>query len=177
MKIKTLRISTNIIGLALNRLHHIGAFSEYSYGQCDVLSLNSKLFGFDYEIKINKYDLLNEIHAIQTALLNKPDTKTTYSKYNKHQKYLHFNTYSLYGWRPNYFYFAVPKELIEIAKDGVKGTPYGVLQVDEHSHHHPIYILKAKPIHKLSMPMEEAIKLLRKASFETYNARRRLYLE
>lgn len=70
-----------------------------------------------------------------------------WSKINKHQEYINPKAYfekrlsSYYGrsYMPNYFYFVVPRKLVEYTKENIKGTGYGVIAYDgcrlENSHY------------------------------------------
>jgi len=105
----------------------------------------------EYEIKCSKYDLIGEVKAITFALDNNAvfsnnldfigrnlvtkDTKLSRTKIAKHHHYLveQVKDYSNmeYMFRPNRFYFAVPTELVELAKELLRGIKYyGVYNLD-----------------------------------------------
>lgn len=112
------------------------------------------------------------------------------SKFYKHEKYLdkckERYTYETVGYKPNLFYFVVPIELEKIAVDGVQGTPYGV-----YCHGHWEYTLhfqsgdqqrvgrgfkesiKAKPLHKEKITYIQMESIVRKASTELYETRKK----
>ena len=79
--------------------------------KADILVSNEKEI-IECETKISKSDLKNDFKKKKHGVYKKPS-----SWYTK--------------WIPNRFYFAVPKELVDLAKELVKDTPYGVIEVSD----------------------------------------------
>lgn len=77
----------------------------------DILVSNEKEI-IECETKISKSDLKNDFKKKKHSIYEKPSS--WYSK-----------------WIPNRFYFAVPKELVELARELVGGTVYGVIEVSD----------------------------------------------
>ncbi len=84
--------------------------TEVGKFKSDVLISNKKEI-IECEVKISKEDLKKEFDKKKHEIYKKPST--WYSK-----------------WIPNKFYFAVPEEILDIALDITKDTPYGVILVD-----------------------------------------------
>jgi len=111
----------------------------------------------EFEIKVSKSDLVGEIKAVRRALEKDSvridqlrfgggqraiveTTKLSASKVEKHHHYL-VSQRPLF--RPNLFYFAVPLELVEIAKELTVGTKYGVFSIDQR-----LIVKKATKLHR-----------------------------
>jgi hypothetical protein len=83
--------------------------TEFGVYHADVIAINLEKNKFiEVETKINKYDLINDL------------------KKNKHQHYNHIERWCEYV--PHYFYYCVPKFLVEEALHLVKNRPYGVIE-------------------------------------------------
>lgn len=138
-----------------------GAVTELAshVGNPDVLALDNKDHAVEYEIKVNRQDLRNELISARLAYgIDKPEhyvgidnvsyhegggywlknniaTKDKrFSKLGKHRTYCHRykrhpNDY-IHNHVPHKFYFAVPTELAEFAKTFSKGLPYGIFDLD-----------------------------------------------
>lgn len=74
----------------------------------DVLASNFKDI-VEVEVKISKSDLKNDFQKMKHARYASPRTQYT----------------------PNRFYFAVPKDLVEVALELTEGTKYGVMEVSD----------------------------------------------
>lgn len=174
---------------------YMGLFTE-GFGNGDVVGVRNSGYIVEFEIKVTAQDLRNEIKSIQGALCGDMRLSYSRSKFYKHEKYLGKDM-SKYGYvdtsyRPNLFYFVVPIELEKIAVDGVKGTPYGVLcqgnwtwtyhftgfhrngETEERPGYGFKESVKATLIHKEKISNEQMKRLVRKATTELYETRRRI---
>ncbi len=107
----------------------------------------------EFEIKLTRADLRGEISAINAVLGGdiheqyelwgrqhqriKPDLKPSHTKIEKHHHYLierkkdHFTNQPQNDlFIPNLFYFAVPHELVDYAKELTEGMKYGVFDLN-----------------------------------------------
>jgi hypothetical protein len=187
---KASELKTITMGEFIYGKGYMGLFTE-GLGNGDVVGIRNSGYIVEFEIKVDKQDLRNEIKAIQCAIANDMRGCYSNSKFYKHEKYLGFRkdryTYDWVGYKPNLFYFVVPIEFESIAVDGVKGTPYGV-----YCHGDWEYTLhfssgdqqrigrgfkesvKAKPIHKEKITYIQMQSIVRKATTELYETRKRL---
>lgn len=106
-------------------------FDNY-HGRSDVFWVNASMFTQEFEIKLTKADLMSELSIIK-LLQEDWNPKTikgiSWTKYLKHLKYLDKKQHTGYGksFIPNYFSYVIPQELVEIAKEYLKETPYGII--------------------------------------------------
>lgn len=185
---KANKLKTLIMGEYIYGKGYIGLFTEAGYA--DVLGIRNSRFLVEFEIKVSKSDLQRELNCIQEALMGKIMHPKT-CKYRKHQGYLLNKTYwgATAIYRPNLFYFVVPMELEKIAIEGVKDTPYGVLAYGDWEYilhfssgdqtregHGFKESVKAKHIHKEKKDEKFMVSLIRKATVELYETRKKLYL-
>lgn len=188
------KLKTLVMGEFIYNKGYIALFTE-SWGACDVLGIRRSRYVVEFEIKVSKSDLAKEIACIKGAV-NKTGCHGRRCKFLKHKEYLLNETWNPYLsiYRPNYFYFVVPMELERNAIEGVAGTPYGVMAYGEWTYELEFYkgtpryevqtrnahgfkeSVKAKPIHKEKVSDERMIDLIRKASTELYETRKKLYL-
>ena len=138
-----------------------GAVTELAsfLGTPDVMALDNKDRTYEYEIKVSRQDLRNEIISARVAhKIDKPEKyigienvyyyddgdfmlkndignkdkrfaklgkhKRFYYRYSRHPKYDHYNNQI-----PHKFYIAVPHELVDYAKEFMKGLPYGIFDL------------------------------------------------
>ena len=172
-------------------LGFLGVFTECFNGS-DVFGVRRTLYAVEYEIKISKSDLVHELKSIRAVIANNPKLmdKHGWNKYSKHRRYIgkgddmfYSKEYNDLFYKPNEFYFAVPNELADVAVDGVKGTPYGVMAVGKYFCGYenkcemwgPHFILKAIKMHQNKMEMKHIIGLIGRAAAENQNLRNKLY--
>jgi len=186
---KASELKTITMGEFIYGKGYMGLFTE-GLGNGDVVGIRNSGYIVEFEIKVDKQDLRNEIKAIRCAIAN--DMRGCYSntKFYKHEVYLDVKgryLNELTGYKPNLFYFVVPIEFELIAVDGVNGTPYGV-----YCHGNQEYTLhfasgdqqrtangfkesvKAKPIHKDKITYEQMKSVVRKATTELYETRKKI---
>ena len=176
-----------LLNYLLYKMRHHCAVTEYGreglVGNADVFSLTNADYSNEFEIKVNRGDLLSELNTIR-YIKNPPAvydpqedpirqrTPST-NKLGKHSLYLSNLGLLDIVSVPNKFYFAVPKELVELAIQRTQGTPYGVVKISDKWFE--VNIEKpAEYLHKKKV--EERIKrfLLRKTSVENANLREKL---
>lgn len=141
-------LKAEVLFYMLYRLHFMAAVTEYGGVGCegiaDLFGITGADLTHEIEVKVSKADLMGEIAAIKYHLQEKlpptmwggrpehrePPPKNI-RKSTKHWWYLVKEGAGYEDWRrkPNRFSFAVPRELEEIAKQELKGTPYGLIVV------------------------------------------------
>lgn len=149
---------------------YYGAATEVaSANNADILTLDFRNRCVEFEIKVSKQDLRNELIGARMAWglekeedhyvwgeekgwngemrrVRKPCKK--FDKLPKHTRYrMHYMRDDRdYGYFvPHKFYFAVPHELVDYAKEMVKGTPYGVFDLSYPKIAKPAKVLTQKP--------------------------------
>lgn len=140
--------------------------------KADVFSINQNLFTTEFEVKVSRQDLNSEIKTIRDY--TKPSPKR-----HKHWAYLTGNSKYI-EYVPNSFYFVVPEELKDLAVEGVKNTPYGVivygvdrrLRGSENRDPELMYCVRAKKLHKEKYSDEMIRKLARRVSVEKFFPRK-----
>lgn len=163
------------------------ATTEYNLNGylADIFILDHKYRGIEIEIKVSKLDLITELNSIK-ALLNEDKPKKSAGKYAKHREYLNITGdnerldlfQSMHNNElPNKFSFAVTNDLEEVALDGIKGTPYGLIVLDDGDSwsYRPKVIVQAKLLHDKEFKEDRLLKYLRKLSLENYTLRSKLY--
>lgn len=183
MKSEDLKVS--MVEHCLYRLGCNGAVTEYggkgSGGIADVYAITRAGYSIEFEIKVNKQDLLGELNAIdyiknehlgiQPRLEDGPReqryTGKNYSKATKHWSYLAYDSEYKVKRCPNQFYFFVTLDLLDLAKERLKDTPYGLYVLRGT----PECVKKADKLHREKVPEDVLINMLRKASNEILYAR------
>lgn len=138
----------------------------------DVFVVTKNRYSIDIEVKVNREDLLNEMHTIDRVM--KQDhvrLRQRGAKYHKHDAYLNNRSTMWDGGVPNSFYLAFPKELYDHRLEMLRGTPYGILLLDGNTIE--VY-KKAEKIHKNKITDASLIGLIRKACTENYFLRAKL---
>jgi hypothetical protein len=103
--------------------------TEYNFK--DVYVIDENMLSTEVEIKVDSGDLRNEIRTIKHILgieVVEREKIRNLNKYRDHWTNLKVNRNDL---KPNRFYFGVPKELVEKAVNGVKKSPYGVIEIGQ----------------------------------------------
>ena len=163
---------------------------EYTLGcyYADILFMSKDYSVTEVEVKVQKSDLMKEIQAIRKIQDSKDFTWFKYSdkhgKIGKHYDYLiesknrvtssmNFSNYQ----RPNCFCFCVTEELLELCKDGLKDTPYGIIlchEVGVGTDYFTIHTVKqGKSLHKNAIVEQEKWRMLRKLSYMHWQIRHR----
>ncbi len=195
MDMKASELKTITMGEFMYGKGYLGLFTE-AFSSADVMGVRNSGYIVEFEIKVTKQDLRNELKSIQCALSNDMRGCYSNSKFFKHELYLGKTkdryTYETVGYKPNLFYFIVPIELEKIAVEGVKGTPYGVYCHGKWEYFLTFYkgtdreqtqsregrglkeSVKATHIHKNKITDEQMRRLIRKASTELYETRKRV---
>jgi len=164
--IEEFRIKTNLIKHLLYHKQYLCAFTEYWYA--DVFAVKRSFYCSEFEIKTNRADLMKELRVIQKI----KDGDYGYSAKNrKHYNYLN-NTFTN-AIKPNEFSFAVGKELADIALEGIKDTPYGLLVINGNWWEYD-YAKKPEKIHKKKYELNKDLGLIRKATTECQNLREKI---
>lgn len=186
---KSSEIKAHILWHALYRLHFVAAITENGHGcmgVADVFGILESGYTVEFEIKTSKADLMGEIRSIR-AIAEKLDLfnqaraagkATAYAKYPKHRLYIDGS--SMYSqdvqdqleMRPNKYFFAVPGSLLEVAKEGLKGTPYGLYVIDEFGT--PVCKKRADLLHPRKASDRLKMKILRSACTEVETTRSNL---
>ncbi len=161
--------------------HNIIAVTE-GMNSSDVLGVTKALYTAEYEVKVDKNDLLGEIKDIKCVLngvVQQPCRNR--NKVYKHDKYIG-KYFGIKGFVPNRFYFAVPNDLMEIAVAGVENTPYGVVTVGDYytGYNNQVKVWgysvrkEAQMLNKDKLSTENLIKMARKCCTEAYFLRSKL---
>ena len=178
---KTLRaidVKLEVLQEFLYGLGFLGVFLETING-ADILGIKRSLYTTEVEVKVDKYDLIKEIKAIRNEITRSVSSNKIY----KHKRYLGKETFTSWrGFIPNEFYFAVPSSLRDVAIDGVRDTPYGVITVGHylggyqgiHQLWGVNFDIRAKKIHKEKIDNNTMLSLMRKTSIENFNLRRKI---
>lgn len=157
-------------------LYHSGyeaAFTE-SLNQSDVLGIRESMFTTEIEIKVDRSDLLNELHTIQCV--SEPELvaklRQRRVKYQKHSAYLGNSLQRKIGlFLPNYFYLAFPPELKDRRLNMLEKTKYGIMIIEN-----GVVTIekKAEKIHDEKIDQSNFLKLMRKACTENLGLREKL---
>jgi len=158
--------------------HYLCVVNEAIHNS-DVFGIKPSLFCVEYEVKVNKYDLLNELDCINGGC------KGGWNKSHKHNWYLGKNDAKVYGDKyfiPNEFYLAVPSELVDTALNGIKDTPYGVVAIGDYyggyENRHKFYGYwqpkKAKRLHDRKLEPDYAWGIIRKVMTENFELREKV---
>lgn len=150
-------------------------FTEY-VNNSDVFGVNKSGYKIEIEIKVNKSDLQKELKCIRTVWdyhnSDDPPSDLVCGKHgykcDKHNCYLFLD--HEYVPRPKYFYLGVTKDLMDIAKKGIKDTPYGLLVITEYNDVVEMVAAKSMKSDKFTNWKHAAIK----ASVENINLRQTL---
>lgn len=148
--------------------------TNYGHGVCDVFSITRSGYVHEWEIKVNKPDLMGELYAVKTCLEIKesprawlPEEVRRSSKISKHQ----LNIYQSSSTHiPSLFSFVIPHEFVSFAQDFLKDSQYGIYsfiwteRYDESGSMVFTCEKKANPIHRLKFIEYPA--MLRKACFK-----------
>jgi hypothetical protein len=122
------KIQSYLVNGLLRKPECIYAITEHSISNksivCDVYAIfneNNYYYSYDYEVKIEEKDLLSELKTIDN-IINKEKYKKRLNKYKKHKMYLSNNIKS-----PNYFFFVIPENLLDLCAKHVEKTKYGII--------------------------------------------------
>lgn len=154
------------------RRNHLLAVTE-GINNSDVLAINNNFYTTEYEIKVSKADLLGEFKAIKAAINGEQDLSCSSTKFWKHCLYLgtrekYKNYANLDYFKPNRFFFAVPKELKDLAVQCVAGTPYGVKYITPYGMLEEVTAVK---IHNERAEMSYVIRIIKRVMVENINLR------
>ena len=131
-----------------------GVWESSNHWNADFLAVKWTYQITEFEIKVSRADLRGEIKAIEAVLTGnvheqyelwgrqhqriRLDVKPSHTKIEKHHHYLverkkdHFTGQPQdHLFIPNLFYFAVPGEMVEYAKELTAGMKYGVFDLDK----------------------------------------------
>ena len=145
----------------------------------DILTYDRKLFATEIEIKVTKADFMLEIKSVNKARDTNNLIVSRQKKCLKHFIYLreakdYLRRYNLVSViLPSKFYFAVPEELIDFAKEYVK-SPYGLISLPNDYYCDPKVVKRGQYLHKEPLTTDNVIKLSRKACTENINLRNKL---
>ena len=139
----------------------LSAYTRFKYG-CGVMATEVGNFSADF-VMYRKGQLLEV--EIKTS---KSDLLADFRK-DKHKIY----KTGKHHWIPNFFYFAVPKELVEVALLKGLNYGYGVMVIDEHGMYKDrVRILRrAKPIHVRSVNDKVKRAIVQRLASEMANLR------
>lgn len=188
-------MDSNIIKTALSnyfmfRRNHLLVMTELtiSHGSiADMITINKNDFCYEIEIKTNKNDLKNELDIINDVL-NKKDSydrminSNGYKKYLKHCRYINKESCFKNELIPKYFYFAIPIELLDVLKLGLKPKEYGIILIRKdfykgRSYCHTRVEKKARALNNKKIDMELfAKKFMTKMTFSNNRLMNKLYL-
>ena len=173
-----------------------------SLNNADLITVKRSMLTVEFEIKISRADLINEIKAIKEAVKiykkgfksaaelqkyiwsewrkeRKEELKISCTKFGKHRRYLHAKKFKEYvsDFVPNEFYFFVPKKLKDVALQGIEDTPYGVygywkFKLSGEERFGFEIVKKAQKITTEKIDLETVLHLARKASNDCYLLRR-----
>ena len=161
---------------------YIAAVTE-GPNQSDIFGIRKSLFAIEFEIKTSRSDFMNEINLINKILNNEHNSKLFYrmnNKYHKHNSYLgRPSSFAEFDFRPNEFYFVIPEELMEIAKKEINrmSSPYGLITfgIEKFTDYVGFsYIIRAKKLHENKISNDSLLYILRKATTECQELRKRL---
>lgn len=117
----------------------------------DLYSLTAEGYGLEIEVKVSAEDLKKELKTIDYILYGEEKPKEMPYKFHKHFTYLQLGRKNT---GVNFFYFAVPKYLKDLAMSGLVDTKYGLLYVDEK---HEMFCVKTG---ELLTPLLPTIRLI-----------------
>lgn len=171
--------------------NHIVAVTEYggfgSMGIADCFSINQNMYSSEFEIKVAKQDLMGELNSIEFLIKGTDSPLFTNGQINydllkkldKHAKYLDIVPAGEMPWRlrqqrqnlndiPNTFSFVVTRDLVDIAKEKLEGSPYGLYCVLERDNRYdlPSNVLKPKKLHNEKVTLENLMKIATRTSNE-----------
>ncbi len=128
--------------------------------ECDVLSLVSTGFTYEFEIKVSRADFLRDIKK-------KSDIVTGRNEYGQllfenHNKFAdaHFKN------RTNYFYYVCPENLIKQEEIPERAGLIYYTQKHKWPQHNLTFIKKAKRIHNQKVTFDDLFYFLKKQTFK-----------
>ena len=149
-------------------------------GTSDVWVMDKDYMSIEIEIKVSKSDLMTELTTIKNLMLKNLHPvlyadKNGGAKWDKHRAYLKKREpHDIPNLLPNRFYFAVPEELVGVALEHIKDTPYGLLMVtgSQYSAACNTKVIKSgKLLHKGLVAQTVIKQTMRRLAFENKNLR------
>lgn len=157
---------------AADHQKYYGAATEVSNANnADILTLDNRGRCVEFEIKVSRQDLRNEVIGARIAFEIEEREKhyiwveekdwngelhkvrkqgKKFDKIGKHAHYYMRYTRHDFDYEHNFcpykFYFAVPEELVAYAKELVKGLPYGIFDLSYPKVIKPAKILTQRPV-------------------------------
>ena len=154
---------------------YLAAVTEYC--GADVYGITQSLYSHEIEVKVSKADLMSELYAIKEVL----DDDSSYMKRSKGHKHYYYlkrpgNILSQFYRPPNRFSFAVPNDLVEIARQYLKDTPYGLYEMHDAGANYITrrIVKKASWLQRTKVTQEDIYKIISKCSLEVVSLRRKL---
>lgn len=152
------------------------------WGNADIVALTSDNLIAEYEIKTVESDMLEEIQAVKSAQRCVAMPERYYSsspKFPKHRYYLGSSADILAQLfnKPNYFYFCVPGPLVELCRQKLGETPYGVINASMVAPNPSVrrskaIIVEAKPLHLVPAMDEDVLYLTEKILWNYWKLKR-----
>ncbi len=180
---KSQELKADILSHVMYRLQYEGAVTEYGgkgvSGVADVFALRKTGYTHEFEVKVTKTDLMGELKSIQYIVekqqrIDEEPKIRPHAKYPKHNAYMENAEGQKIYWkhyRPNQFSFVVTEALVDFAKEGVKGSPYGVYMVNKVE---VKCVVRAGYLHKDKADILLVKNMMRKAATEVEYTRREL---
>ena len=105
------KIKTHLIFKLLYRWSYLGTVTE-GFNSSDVFGIRRSFYTNEFEIKLTKNDLLQEVNIISRIIKNKTTLGCggSRNKVYKHADYLGYEKRYFNDFIPNEFNFVVPKE-------------------------------------------------------------------
>ena len=173
------KVKTFLVSKMLWRWNYLGVATE-SLNNSDVLGIRRTLYAAEFEIKLTRSDLLNEVNIILNIIKSKTifgchGSNTKVTKHGTYLGYWEFDRH-LKEFIPNEFNFLVPIEFEDI-KTKLENSPYGLYTINIKNNNYGInQILRPKKLHKNKISNEYLPKFFRKLSTENQMLREKLYI-
>ena len=148
----------------------VGVFTETLWA-CDVLALRRSLYTIDFEVKVTKQDLVNEIRCANAAFENGYTARSKVYNISKLYKHACYLGRASRRYTPNEFYFVVPFDLLAVVVDELRVPGYGIATIADG---YLTFQRIAKKLHKTKIGLADMLPLLRKATTENAVLRRKL---
>lgn len=172
-------MKTAFIDVMMWQWQYLAAVTEFK-GSSDILGIKKNFYVSEFEIKVSKADLKNEVKAIKNALNDTNDDRfklRSSTKEYKHSRYIGSLSHWK-GYRPNDFSFVVTKDLevfaIEILSEFIT---YGLYSVEKTYYGGKVNVIRSpKKLHTDKFDDNGMVySFLRKLSYESNNLRKKIY--
>jgi len=174
----TNRVKTDLIGWLFMKKNWMVALTECG-NNADVFGIKRSFYTVEIEIKLSRSDLIGELRSI-VAIKNSLKSDNRCKKYYKHSNYIgKWGQSGIPYWRnTNEFYFCVPRGLLNLTKNALRDTPYGLLLYKENQEYYSDSIeeiIRPKKMNMNKIKEKGFLSLLKRASRECQHLREELF--